>query len=61
MDTARRSGATVAPTTVNKAFWKVVDATWSPDELAELVALCKAMEDAYQRAMGSPRRGALDR
>jgi hypothetical protein len=50
MDTARRSGAPVAPPTVNQAFWGLVDATWSREELAELVALCKAMEDAYSRS-----------
>jgi hypothetical protein len=51
MDTVRRrSGATVVTPTVNETFWKLVDASWSPEELAELVALCKAMEDAYQRA-----------
>jgi hypothetical protein len=51
MDTVRRrSGATVVTPTVNEAFWKLVDASWSLEELAELVALCKAMEDAYQRA-----------
>jgi hypothetical protein len=50
MDTVRRrSGATVVPPTVNETFWTLVDQSWSSDELAELVALCKAMEDAYQR------------
>ena len=51
MDTVRRrSGATVAPPTVNETFWTLVDETWPPEELAELVALCKAIEDAYRRA-----------
>jgi hypothetical protein len=50
MDTGRRrSGAVVATPTANEAFWAIVDATWSREELAELVALCKAMEDAYTR------------
>jgi hypothetical protein len=50
MDTVRRrSGATMAPPTVNETFWTLVDETWPPEELAELVALCKAIEDAYQR------------
>lgn len=50
MDTVRRrSGATMAPPTVNETFWTLVDEAWPPDELAELVALCKAIEDAYQR------------
>jgi hypothetical protein len=54
MDTVRRrSGATVVTPTVSEAFWELVDANWSTDELAELVALCKAMEDACRRA---PRR-----
>jgi hypothetical protein len=50
MDTGRRrSGDVVATPTVNEEFWAIVDATWSRNELAELVALCKAMEDAYTR------------
>jgi hypothetical protein len=54
MDTVRRrSGATVMTPTVSEAFWGLVDANWSTDELAELVALCKAIENAYLRA---PRR-----
>jgi hypothetical protein len=51
MDTVRRgSGATTAPLTVNETFWTLVDEAWPPEELAELVALCKAIEDAYRRA-----------
>lgn len=51
MDTVRRrSGATAVSPTTNEAFWAIVDATWSVDEVIELVALCKAMEDAYRRA-----------
>lgn len=50
MDTGRRrSGAVVATPTVNEEFWTIVDACWSREELAELVALWKAMEDAYSR------------
>ena len=51
MDTVRhRSGAAVVPLpTVNEAFWALVDANWSVAELTELVALCKAMEDAFAR------------
>jgi hypothetical protein len=56
MDTGRGgSGATEALPTVNEAFWAIVDVTWSPDELAELVALCKAMEDAYARTQAARR------
>jgi hypothetical protein len=54
MDTVRRrSGATSVSPTVSKAFWELVDANWSVEELAELVALYKAMEDAYGRAVRS--------
>jgi hypothetical protein len=50
MDTGqRRSGATVATPTVNEEFWALVDASWSRDDIEELVALWKAMEDAYTR------------
>jgi hypothetical protein len=50
MDTGRRrSGAAVDTPTVNEEFWRIVDACWSREELAELVALWKAMEDAYVR------------
>jgi hypothetical protein len=50
MDSVRRRfGAAVAPPTVNQSFWDLVDANWSAEELAELVALCKAIEDAYRR------------
>ncbi|HEY4620758.1 MAG TPA: hypothetical protein VIG93_03590 [Gaiellaceae bacterium] len=56
MDTVRRSaGGTAVPPTVNEAFWAIVDAIWSPEELAELVALCKAMEDAYTRTKAARR------
>jgi ribonuclease HI len=52
MDTVRRrSGATVVTPTISEAFWGLVDANWSTNELAELVALCKAMENAYRRAL----------
>lgn len=62
MDTARRrSGAAAATPTVNREFWTLVDATWSAEEIAELVALCKAMEDAYQRAGLLRRRSARGR
>ncbi len=55
MDTVRpRSGAAVVPT-ANETFWALVDASWSASDLDELVALCKAMEDAYTRQRPSPR------
>jgi hypothetical protein len=53
-------GATVAPETVNETFWTLVDDTWPPEELAELVALCKAIEDAYRRSAASRRRCRRD-
>lgn len=50
MDTATSgSGGAVAPPTVSEAFWALIDASWSVVELSELVALCKAMEDAFAR------------
>jgi hypothetical protein len=50
MDTGRSgSGGAVAPPTVCEAFWALIDANWSAVELSELVALCKAMEDAFAR------------
>ena len=56
MDTGRRrSGAVVATPTVNEEFWTIVDACWSREELAELVALWKAMEDAYTRQQAARR------
>lgn len=48
-DGRRRSGAVAATPTVNEEFWALVDAGWSREELGELVALWKAMEDAYTR------------
>jgi hypothetical protein len=56
MDTGRRrSGAATATPTVNEEFWALVDACWSREELAELVALWKAMEDAYTRQQAAHR------
>ena len=55
MDTGRWSGAASATPTVNEEFWAIVDSTWSREELAELVALCKAMEDAYTRTKAARR------
>jgi hypothetical protein len=48
-----RSGTPRATPTVNEEFWALVDACWSRDELAELVALWKAMEDAYARQLAA--------
>lgn len=56
MDTGqRRSGVTVATPTANEEFWSLVDAGWSLEEIGELVALWKAMEDAYQRQQAARR------
>jgi hypothetical protein len=50
MDTARRrSGGAIVSPTLSQAFWELVDANWTHEELAELVALYKAMEDAFWR------------
>jgi hypothetical protein len=56
MDTGqRRSGVNVATPTVNEEFWALVDASWSREDIAELVALWKAMEDAYTRQQAARR------
>jgi hypothetical protein len=56
MDTGqRRSGVNVATPTVNEEFWALVDASWSRDDIADLVALWKAMEDAYTRQQAARR------
>jgi hypothetical protein len=58
MDTERRrSGATMAPPTVNESYWALVDAGWTPEDVSVLVALWKRLEDAHARISDESARG----
>lgn len=47
----RRSVRSAATPTTNEAFWAIVDANWSEDDLSFLVTLWKLFEDRLRSRM----------